>query len=168
MSKYELQNETHKTSGVTFEESEQALQLQPCLYERLGKEAGIEELSTLFYDRIFPDDDPVMKHIFSSSTRAEAIENQYYFFVQTFGGPHLYQQKKGKYTRLVGRHANYTSIGHSAAERWVHHMTLAMEDHEILRNDEEAKQALKKYFQYTAHYIVVASEYMRPDQVRQH
>ena len=81
--------------------------------------------------------------------------------------PQQEQQKKGKYTRLVGRHANYTSIGHSAAERWVHHMTLAMEDHEILRNDDEAKQALKKYFQYTAHYIVVASEYMRPDQVRQ-
>ena len=74
------------------------------------------------------------------------------------------RQKKGKYTRLVGRHANY-NIGSAAADRWVEHMEAAVEAHPLLRNDDEAKTALCKYFRYTAHYIVVASQFMRPDQL---
>jgi len=81
-----------------------------------------------------------------------------------FGGPALYQQKKGKYTRLVGRHANY-SVNLKAAQRWTEHMRLAIEDHTFLKHDEEAKDMLHKYFLYTAHYIVIASEYMRSDQL---
>ena len=34
-----------------------------------------------------------------------------------------------------------------------------------LKNDEEAKIKMKKYFAYTAHYIVAAKDYMRSDQV---
>ena len=75
------------------------------------------------------------------------------------------RQKKGKYTRLVGRHANY-NIGHASAKRWVHHMKGAIDSHDSL--DEEARQCLLKYFSYTAHYIVAASDYMRPDRVRLH
>lgn len=75
------------------------------------------------------------------------------------------RQKKGKYTRLAGRHANY-NIGHKAADRWVHHMKEAVDNHDALQNDEEARASLTMYFQYTAHYIVAASDYMRPDQVR--
>ena len=110
------------------------------------------------------EDAPWFVNIFSSSTRKEAIENQYLFFVQTFGGPPVYQEKKGKYTRLVGRHANY-NIGKLAAERWLKHMMDAMQDHPLLSKDDEARIAMEKYFRYTAYYIVAAMEYMRPDQV---
>ena len=75
------------------------------------------------------------------------------------------RQKKGKYTRLVGRHAPYP-IGHRAADRWLEHMEAAVADHSILKDSREAREKISKYFRYTAHYIVVASEYMRPDQVR--
>jgi truncated hemoglobin YjbI len=135
------------------------------IFERIGLEEGCRQLSQLFYDRVFADrDNPWFLHIFASSTKSEAIDNQYRFFVQSFGGPALYQQKKGKYTRLVGRHANYF-INVKAAQRWTEHMLLALEDHSFLKHDEEAKELLRKYFLYTAHYIVVASEYMRPDQL---
>lgn len=77
----------------------------------------------------------------------------------------LYRQKKGKYTRLVGRHANYP-IGTKGAVRWLEHMAAAIEEHTALQNDNEAKTKLLRYFQYTAHYIVAAKSYMRPDQVR--
>ena len=80
------------------------------------------------------------------------------------GGPALYRAKKGKYTRLVGRHANY-AIGAQAAERWLHHMRQALREHSLLRHDEMARTLLAQYFTYTAHYIVAAMEYMRPDQV---
>jgi len=76
----------------------------------------------------------------------------------------LRRQKKGKYTRLAGRHANY-NIGTSAANRWLQHMEHAMNDHKILMNDEETKIHLRNYFAFTAHYIVAAKEYMRPDQL---
>jgi len=44
-------------------------------------------------------------------------------------------------------------------------MDLAIEDHEMLKDDEDAREALKMYFRFTAFYIVVASEYMRDDQL---
>ncbi|KAG7366951.1 bacterial-like globin-domain containing protein [Nitzschia inconspicua] len=116
MSKFQLQDEAFQSSGVSFAESQQALQLSPSIYERLGEE-GLLELSTLFYDRVFRDDrETWFLNIFSSSTKQQAIDNQYRFLVQTFGGPELYKEKKGKYTRLAGRHANY-NIGRRAADR---------------------------------------------------
>lgn len=100
MSKQELQKAALEHSGVSYEESLQAAALQPSVYERIGKEEGFERLSQLFYDNVFADKDaPWFLSIFASSSKAEAVENQYRFFVQTFGGPDLYAQKKGK----VGR-----------------------------------------------------------------
>lgn len=163
MSKYELQDETKKTSGVSVEQSEEAVSLQPTLFERIGED-GFVELSTLFYDIVFDDTEQWFLNIFSSSTKREAIDNQYRFFVQTFGGPSLYKEKKGKYTRLVGRHANY-NIGTKAADRWTDHMKKALKQHSILSKDAEATDALEKYFLYTSHYIVAASQFMRPDQL---
>ena len=44
-------------------------------------------------------------------------------------------------------------------------MNAAIDEHDELQNDVEAKERLKDYFAHTAHYIVAAMEYMRPDQV---
>ena len=165
MSKLELQDRALKAGGVSYQESLKALEMMPSMFVRMGHEEGCQELSRLFYNHVFDDSEAIwFLNIFSSSTRQEAIDNQYRFFVQTFGGPDLYRQKKGKYTRLVGRHANYR-INHRAADYWVQHMKTAMEKHTHLRDDPEARDALYLYFQYTAHYIVAASDYMRPDQV---
>lgn len=165
MSKQALQLSAQTSSGVSYEESIEITKLKPSLYERIGKEDGCRKLSELFYDSVFDDTEAIwFLNIFSSSTKQEAIDNQYRFFVQTFGGPPLYREKKGKYTRLAGRHANY-NIGTNAANRWIEHMERAIDDHEALRQDSQAKKLLKNYFSYTAHYIVAASEYMRPDQL---
>jgi len=80
MSKFELQKKAFESSGVCVEESEQALQLQPSLFQRLGED-GCKELSTRFYDKIFEDREAIwFLNIFSSSSKAEAIDNQ----VRTF------------------------------------------------------------------------------------
>lgn len=165
MSKYDLRSKSARLSGVTYEQSLLAsTSLVPPLLERIGID-GFRTLATLFYARVFADKaHPWFLGIFATSTRAEAIDNQYRFLVQTFGGPALYKEKKGKYTRLVGRHANY-KIGRTAAERWMHHMERAIDEHEPLTGDEEARDTLKMYFRYTAFYIVAASEYMRDDQL---
>lgn len=168
MSKFELQKRAYQAGGVSHEESLEATdgRMVPSMFERMGRVDGCEELSRLFYERVFDDTDTVwFLNIFSSSTKQEAIENQYRFFAQTFGGPDLYRQKKGKYTRLVGRHANYP-MSHRAADRWVFHMKAAIQEHSHLKDDPVAQKALYHYFQYTSHYIVAASDYMRNDQVR--
>jgi truncated hemoglobin YjbI len=162
MSKFELQDEALKESGVSVEESQEAFHLQPSMLERIGGEDGFLELSTLFYERVFDEQDEVrFLNIFSSSTQQEAIDNQYRFLVQTFGGRRLYEEKKGKYTRLVGRHANY-NIGSRAANQWMQHMKAALKEHSKLSKDEEGRLAMEKYFQYMAHYIVAAMQFMAP------
>ena len=167
MSKFELQRITQELSGVSHDEAHEVLNnnIYSNLFDRIGCEKGCLELSQLFYDHVFSDNEnPWFLGIFASSTKKEAVDNQYRFFVETFGGPPLYRQTKGKYTRLVGRHANY-SIHVKAARRWTDHMCLALEKHSQLKNDEEIRIRLGRYFRYTAHYIVAASEYMRPDQL---
>lgn len=75
MSKYELQAEALQASGISVQQSQEAVNLSPSIYDRLGVE-GFHELSSLFYNRVFDDDDPRFQSIFSSSTKLEAIENQ--------------------------------------------------------------------------------------------
>lgn len=76
MSKFVLQESACKSSGVSVTETEEAIQLEPSLFQLLG-EKGFEELSTLFYDRVFGDTDSGwFLSIFASSSKAEAIENQ--------------------------------------------------------------------------------------------
>lgn len=186
MSKYELRSKTFSLSDVSYEQSLLAsTSLTPPLLQRIGGPSGFHTLATLFYQRVFADkSNPWFLGIFATSTQTEAIDNQYRFLVQTFGGPELYKEKKGKYTRLVGRHANY-KIGKNAARRWIYHMELAIDEHPALYssslsidsdnveqgeekkndNNEEAREYLKMYFRYTAYYIVAASEYMRDDQL---
>lgn len=77
MSKQALQKAAYQSSGVTYEESLLAQKLEPCIYERIGREAGFEQLSQDFYDRVFADKDAAwFLNIFSSSTKQEAVENQ--------------------------------------------------------------------------------------------
>jgi hypothetical protein len=95
------------------------------------------------YDCIFADKDkPWFLGIFASLTKSETINNQYCFLVQAFGGPELYREKKGRYARLVGCHANY-KIRTAVARRWMEHMEGAIHNHKNL----------------------VALEYMRDDQL---
>jgi len=183
MSKYELQAEAYKYSGVTYKQSQKALQLSPSIYDRLHDD-GILKLSQLFYNKVFDNNISTnisnsnsnsnstssgdgyqwFRNIFASSTKSEAIDNQYRFLVQTFGGPSLYKEKKGRFTRLAGRHAAYT-ISHNAAKRWIELMIEALDEHDISNNDIVARNALEDYFTFTSHYIVVASTFMKSDQV---
>ena len=76
MSKGELQEKAWAASGISFHESQEVLKLEPSLYQRLG-EKGLLELSTLFYDRVFDDQESLwFLNIFATSSKAEAIDNQ--------------------------------------------------------------------------------------------
>mmetsp|Transcript_24603 Transcript_24603/g.44522 ORF Transcript_24603/g.44522 Transcript_24603/m.44522 type:complete len:90 (-) Transcript_24603:81-350(-) len=77
MSKIDLQLSAQKHSGgVSYQDSLRASMMEPSMYERIGKEEGFRKLSELFYERVFNDPSPWFLSIFSSSTKAEAIDNQ--------------------------------------------------------------------------------------------
>lgn len=75
MSKQELQQAAWKGSGVTHQESLEATEMVPSLYDRIGHD-GFVELTERFYDKVFEDPEPWFTNIFSSSTKHEAVENQ--------------------------------------------------------------------------------------------
>src|SRR5438552_4835961 len=96
---------------------------QTNLFEELGLDTFVR-LSTEFYRRVAEDTDEEFRAIFARDL-TDAVQNQYEFFVQRFGGPQLYSERKG-HPALRSRHAGF-SITARAAERWLAHMRASME-----------------------------------------
>jgi truncated hemoglobin YjbI len=117
------------------------------IYEQLGLEKLVE-LSTEFYRRVQADEDEEFQHIFDRDL-SEAVQNQFEFFVQRFGGPPLYTQRKG-HPALRMRHAGFR-ITRTAAERWVMHMRAAMETVDI---PPEIYARMDDFFVLTAEFLV--------------
>lgn len=127
------------------------------LYERLGQKT-IEEVSSTFYDRVFSDEE-WFRSIFSASTKREAIRNQADFLVERLGGPKLYTQRKGKYHRLIARHAPY-DLNSRSAKRWLEHMKAALDSSAGV--DPDSKALLMSYFSHMAYFFAAGKEMTNP------
>lgn len=75
----ELQKEARSRSGVSEEDAFSIDEVN--VYDRIGQAAFIK-LSTEFYNRVYSDKEQWFKDIFAGSTKEEAIQNQYEFFIQ--------------------------------------------------------------------------------------
>lgn len=129
-------------SGISEEEAFKLDKLTPSLYERFGHDAFVQ-LSTDFYNRVYADEQKWFADIFTGHSKAEAIRNQYEFFIQRMGGPPLYSQRKG-HPALIARHRPFliTKLG---AERWLFHMRNAIESVDRIRSDPEGQEALLNF-----------------------
>lgn len=123
------------------------------LFEKLGLQTFIS-LSTNFYSRVYDDEEEWFRSIFANSKKEEAVQNQYEFFVQRMGGPPLYSQRKG-HPALIGRHHPFP-VTHQAAERWLHHMQLALND--MTSIDDDSKTRMMNFFRHTAFFLVAGDE----------
>ncbi|MDQ3024363.1 MAG: globin [bacterium] len=121
------------------------------IYEKLGLDK-LKELSTEFYRRVAEDTDPEFQHIFDRDL-SEAVQNQFEFFAQRFGGPPLYTQRKG-HPALRGRHAGF-AITKRAAEIWLGHMREAMSAVGI---PQDIYERLDEFFVSTAEFLVNVDE----------
>lgn len=121
------------------------------VFEELGLEK-IVELSTAFYRRVGEDPDPAFRRLFPPDLH-DAIQNQYEFFTQRFGGPQLYTQRKG-HPALRARHAPFR-ITAELALHWLEHMRAAMAEVGITG---ETAAALDEYFADTAIFLVNTDE----------
>ncbi len=82
-----LQDEAAYRSGVL---SADAFSIdQEHLYPLLGHSFFVD-LSTCFYTRVYEDEQIWFRQIFSGRAKADAIQNQYEFFIQRFGGTASY------------------------------------------------------------------------------
>ncbi|XP_058074815.1 two-on-two hemoglobin-3 [Magnolia sinica] len=123
------------------------------LYQTLGLQTFID-LSTNFYNRVYEDEEEWFRSIFANSVKEDAIRNQYEFFVQRMGGPPLYSQRKG-HPALIGRHRPFP-VTHQAAERWLHHMQLALDS--VPNIDADSKTKMMNFFRHTAFFLVAGNE----------
>lgn len=79
--------------------------------DELGGQEIIIKISTAFYTRVYADPDEWFRGMFKSPIE-NAIKDQYEFFIQRFGGPPLYSQRKGTEIRSSDRWQNSKVIVH--------------------------------------------------------
>ncbi|KAG0586688.1 hypothetical protein KC19_2G109000 [Ceratodon purpureus] len=146
-----LQRQASCMSGVRQED---ALAIDGVnLYERLGFDTFVQ-LSTNFYNNVYSDDQQWFRSIFANSTKDDAIQNQYEFFVQRMGGPSLYAHRKGN-SALIARHGPYP-VTERAAARWLFHMKSALDQTDDI--DFDSKTRMFNYFKHTAFFLVAGKE----------
>lgn len=116
------------------------------IYERLGRDTFFA-LARTFYSRAV--DDPMLGPMLPSGDIEGAIERQALFLIQFFGGPAEYSERRG-HPRLRARHLPFP-ITREARDRWVGHMTAALEDVGI---PDEERRAMLDYFERAATFMV--------------
>lgn len=150
-----LQSSASARSGVPPERAF-AIDKSPNIYDMLGHDFFVG-LSTNFYNRVYNDEEAWFRNIFAGSKIEDAIDNQFRFFIQRFGGPELYEEKKG-HPALIGRHAPF-DVSPAAAERWLMHMNAALEENEKAgKIDSDSRRRIFDFLSHTAWFLVGGQE----------
>lgn len=158
-------------SGVSCEEAFAIDRSAPSVYEHLGggdtAEAVLRRLSTVFYERVYADTEPLpsgalLRHAFANTTRAQASANQSTFLIERLGGPKVYTRLKGS-ASLVGRHAPYAGVTHEGAQRWLRHMAAALAS--VPEIDDDVACMLLSFFRFHAAWIVEGRKLLNPQRL---
>jgi len=108
------------------------------LYETLGEQT-FRNLVEAFYRRI--DADAFLRPMFPDDL-SEAIDRQFWFLVQLFGGPPLFNERRGPpFMRM--RHMPF-AIGMAERDAWLGHMLAAIQETGIPETEAEV---LRTYFE---------------------
>jgi len=137
--------------------SEYLIDAVPNLASDLGQDLIIK-LSTAFYEKVFSKENLTSEsphyetfgRYFKGRSKEAAIQNQYEFFIQRFGGPALYSQRKG-HPALKMRHKNFGVVT-ASAQRWVQLMREAMDEVGI-DIEHKHRKALEQYFDDVALFL---------------
>ena len=107
------------------------------IYQQIG-EQQIRLLAKVFYEGV--EKDELLRPMYPKNL-APAEERFALFLIQFFGGPTTYSDQRG-HPRLRMRHFPY-KIDLAARERWMKHITMAMEQIEV---DDFTKGQMMEYF----------------------
>ncbi|GAA0380472.1 globin [Bacillus horti] len=120
------------------------------LYIRMGGEATLQKLVTLFYDKVAKH--PDLAPIFPDDLTLTA-EKQYKFLSQFFGGPPLYSQEYG-HPMLRARHLPF-EITPTRAKAWLACMHETLDQMEL---DKQVKDEMLSRFTTTAYHMMNTPE----------
>lgn len=119
---------------------------QPSVYETIGGPEPFALLVESFYRGV--ETDPLLRPMYPEDL-AEAKEHLFLFLLQFFGGPPLYNERRG-HPRLRMRHFPF-SIGIPERDAWLKHMHAAVEEVGI---PEPARTRMLDYFNQAAHFLM--------------
>jgi len=136
--------------GKTSSDIDGALEAKPegpiyfwQLYSLMGSKS-IERIIRAFYVRVYADDDePWFRHAFTRISDMEYhVQAQKLFWVDAFGGGRRYHGGDGRLGFHHGHNAKHV-MNARGARRWMHHMTLALnEDMDWSREDPRVKPCI--------------------------
>jgi hemoglobin len=123
----------------------------PTIYERAGGAAFFAELVDAFYDGVAGDD--VLAALYPERPDFSGARRRLtQFLVQYWGGPSDYSVERG-HPRLRMRHLRF-GIGPAERDRWLAHMTAAVEAATTgLEDGTEIAAELLGYFRSTAEHL---------------
>lgn len=126
----------------------------PTLYEWVGGNEALEQLTKVFYDKVFKDEllYPVFKNMSGDHSKHVA-----HFIGEVFGGPKLYSEgDKGSHAIMISHHLN-KMLDEEKRKRW---MALLLEsaDETGVANDPEFRSALVGYLEWGSRIAVINSQ----------
>mmetsp|Transcript_10205 Transcript_10205/g.11291 ORF Transcript_10205/g.11291 Transcript_10205/m.11291 type:complete len:142 (-) Transcript_10205:104-529(-) len=117
---------------------------EPSIAKKYGNDKVLE-ISRIFYKKVHADKEEWFRSIFTSSLE-DAARDQGEFFVQRFGGPPLYSNRKG-HPMLRGRHHKF-KVTTKAADRWFMYMQQTITEMDFEEQDKKRILAFMKHVAY--------------------
>jgi hemoglobin len=125
----------------------------PSLYQWLGGNEKLEQLTTAFYKKVLADDliGPVFKNMSPEHARHVA-----HFIGEVFGGPAQYtEQDNGSHAKMVGRHVG-KMLTEPMRKRWIQ-LLLETADEIGLADDPEFRSAFVGYIEWGTRLAILNS-----------
>lgn len=126
----------------------------PTLYDWVGGNETLENLTKIFYDKVLRDDllQPVFKNMSAAHTKHVA-----HFIAEVFGGPELYTQgDEGSHAKMVAHHVGKL-LTEEQRQRWIA-LLLQSADELQLADDPEFRSALVAYLEWGSRIAVINSK----------
>jgi hemoglobin len=129
----------------------------PTLFEWIGGMPALENLFTVFYQRV--PSDPLLAPVFARMS-SEHVPHVAAFVAEVLGGPQVYSEQLGGHPNMIHRHVG-RSLSEPQRSRW---MCLLLEcaDEIGVPSDPEFRSALVSYLEWGTRLAVINSQ---PDAV---
>ena len=116
------------------------------IYTAVGGDAPFFELVDAFYRGV--DTDPLLRTLYPDDLGPGKLHLAW-FLIQRFGGPELFNQRRGA-PRLRMRHASFP-ITIAMRDAWMHHMLNAIENVPVFAPH---KDVMREYFEHSATFLI--------------
>lgn len=125
----------------------------PTLYEWAGGKEVLENLTKVFYDKVFKDD--LLYPVFKDMSKDHSLHVAH-FIAEVFRGPKFYtEEDKGSHFQMIGRHLG-KMLDEDKRKRWME-LLLEAADEVNLKNDPEFRSALVAYLEWGSRIAVLNS-----------